>query len=685
MLQSLESMKLFMSRTFNGQKFDESRNESKLAQNDLLFEESSESFTNQLFQENVVVSPKTQTSKSLIVPNVRSLKSLKDLIKETKDNELKIIACLIVEIFLFQKIRPQTQASSTLSFEERVRTCEKVFEENRSELPKCLHNIINIIFRIRKAVTNNGLPFPTVQQLLEPNLANFLIPFPKFYPRVYHLMKYIKSFDFNSEIIDLKHHFNCNGQDCSKYKEIDRNRVVLNRKNAKNKVQSFCMIVEPLLQPKAFEQYDSLELLLPHAIELLENEETSILAAWYLFDPIATTIGVESTRKYFLEPILRLYDCYVGHQLFIQRKENGSNSVKFSTSSSFKSRKSVKLYHHTFLVRLIVRFGLKCFLDNFIPPLVEAVGGFKEPEPHTGFHYHSQEERNRTRRSLQMCNNDESENSLTLMSPTDPSISFDAITPVASAEKPDIEDVFSFDDDASGSGSDKQVNIFVEADVKSIDSKNSEEALDYSNLRSPEKSALSDIIFGHSRISNNSMEEIASSPSAETPVIPIPTTFRKTFELTTIDCEVGSKKSIDSFDFGGRAKDKLLHKSTEKEKEDSPPLSVSASIAESNRISETSMESLIWLSHRLGPVLTAKYLSKNLLKLLTLCYVNQENLMPENLETFAEGNAKLNYFTIVDGNVFGDKSALKILECLMNVAGKYYISMFTSFRFLISI
>ncbi|KMQ85458.1 wd repeat-containing protein 81-like protein [Lasius niger] len=93
------------------------------------------------------------------------------------------------------------------------------------------------------------------------------------------------------------------------------------------------------------------------------------------------------------------------------------------------------------------------------------------------------------------------------------------------------------------------------------------------------------------------------------------------------------------------------------------------------------METLIWLSHRLGPVLTAKYLSKNLLKLLTLCYVNQENLMPENLDGLAENNAKLNYFTIVDGNVYGDKSALKILECLMNIAGKrFYISFVVNLR-----
>lgn len=159
--------------------------------------------------------------------------------------------------------------------------------------------------------------------------------------------------------------------------------------------------------------------------------------------------------------------------------------------------------------------------------------------------------------------------------------------------------------------------------------------------------------------------------------------IRRSFQLSAIDCDIGSRKSVDSFELISQAVEEQLPPptaavETEAEATDSLQASVISRLSEAkavqnNRISEMSAESLVWLSHRLGPVLTSRYITRNLLKLLSLCYVGQENLLPEVDDgqfSASPEAANLNYFSIANARVAGDRSAARVLECLMSIAGK---------------
>lgn len=195
-------------------------------------------------------------------------------------------------------------------------------------------------------------------------------------------------------------------------------------------------------------------------------------------------------------------------------------------------------------------------------------------------------------------------------------------------------------------------------------------------------SDTSGISFEENHYKNeSSSKNTCENESLTSPTIPIPSSSRRN-QLNTIDCEIGSKKSTESADL---LEASVQARTTKKEKS----VSISTVSASANnkslswsdqqtqyQISDMSAESLIWLSHRLGPVLTARHLTRNLLKMLTLCYVGQENILPDDF-TDDDDNVNKNLhdnllvFSIADGRVYGDRSAVKVLECLTSITTIY--------------
>lgn len=700
LLQQMETLETFYTRTFPQQRAA-SNPEEKMISSDLLFEHNSaeHSFTNQLFAFDAAIQTK---SKNLLVPPVRRQHSLQQQLGERRERELHVLGCLIVELFAMQRLRPLlTSNGPSASFECRLTACRTLAQMHGQELPKPVRHVVQLLLQLESnsqvQYLTQGLPVPTsAAQLLEPMFANALLPFPSHYISVYAVVSSLHAFQLNFELLELHTHLNCSGgSECARFTELDRQRVLFERKIGECKVMSCCAHVRRLLEPAAYayEQFSPVELLLPHIIDLLRDERTSILTAWNLFDPIAQALGIAQTQQHLLHPLLKLYDV----ESSVSSDEgtasgssssssaggssnNNGSHLRFSSSSSFKSRKSVKLYHHIFLLRLIVRFGLRCFLQHFIAPLVEAVGGYKEPEQGNGYHYHSAGSR-RTSKNLNFATE---EPPLVIPAPPPPAES-----------KPDIEDLFTFEEDQEN----KSIDSF---DMRPSSTAIAEEARE-SDGSSPDKLAINELMYGAKlspdKISLQSQGQTPPPPSHTMPAPPIgprsPTieipasSIRRSFQLSAIDCDIGSRKSVDSFELisqvtsSATANESATESGTQPEPAegcDSLQASVISRISEAkalqnNRISEMSAESLVWLSHRLGPVLTARHITRNLLKLLSLCYVGQENLLPE-VEVVGSGSdltldtANLNYFSIANARVVGDRSAARVLECLMSIAGK---------------
>lgn len=656
-LESLEKLHGFFSKTFyieEGRKLGEvvvDGGESEV-QN---------AFTNRFFMENFEKQRLGRKSNTFPVENmffsrctavVRRQENqiscnYTEIVASRCTRELQVLGCLLVEIFMNKQLRTLGWSNvNKVAFKQRLKACITVAKTCQNDIPPCIKYLVNLLLAPENCLSDNfkypcitdlGLPPPSTHLMLEP-LLHAIIPFSRHFFTLWTLISSSKSFEAVTEELNVLYHQECNGEACNEYESMERTKLLLTQNIGECKVKLCARNLELLMNDlSTVTDAEIVNILLPHVKNLIEEPSTSVLAAWYLFDPMAKLLGPTDTSEKLLQPIIKLY-------------EN-----EFNETAAFYNNKIVKLYHHHFLLCLIVRLGLKCFLENFITPLVEAVGGYRDYEQvNFLFHTHTTKIIRKTS-NLKSMAREQNDISLSDDSSTD-SEKNTITTSIKKEQDLKPEEVFEFEEDQM-----KSLIAHLELNVESelpFDHSTAEEALD---------ATLSENIDQLRNLEelNLNIDDASDSNFAAplmSPTIPIPSS--KPEEVYNISCDVGSKKS-DSECFVDQHSNPS-HFDVDLDNIANSTTSGSSSRKHDAKISDMSADSLIWLAHRLGPVLTARYLTRNLLKMLTLCYVGKENLTIDN-------NQNADLISIANSSVTGDQNALKVLECLSNIAGELMV------------
>ncbi|XP_012220908.1 WD repeat-containing protein 81 [Linepithema humile] len=620
----------------------------------------------------------------------------KQIVASGRIKEQQILGCLIVEIFLAGKFRATWNVEKA-SFARRFATCLNTLKTSADNLPKCIRNIVSLLLQVDimpksynignvemndistmneipfryPTITYMGLPPPSAHQFLQPILSSSLFPFSKYCQYLYNIVEMLQ--DFNGLTRELNSIVKIEDDADS----IAKTKTKYLCKISECKVKAIARELERLLPYAGGAREATLQLIVPHIVQIMEEPYSAVLAVWYLFDPIAKTLGPKDTADTFLPSITKLYEngSIMDTALYIDVLPAGT-LAKFRTT---------RLYHRTFLLKLIVRLGLRRFLDNFINPLVEAVGGYKDyVQGSLGTCTH----RTGNLKSCDLsgpCSDGEG-----ILSPLDEDSFADVEHNVVSPSAPTLNDHVS--------------NVTTDNDVEEVFTMETEDNswTSLNNAAPYDIDLHIDLNLNVNDDSNDDGGKNSPSGSVKSPTIPIPkqantSGAKLVTEFNSIGCNVGSKTSSEDFTYVNVYATNVHSGSNLSEsvcgaeaREDNPAAPTGEpddkcdaiesdggahqldqiyqrSTPSECTISEMSAESVIWLSHRLGPVLTARHLSRNLLRMLTLCYAGKENLTPIDDSSFAcfEGDAWRKPI------LAGDQNAIKVLECLTAIAGLY--------------
>ncbi|XP_041353185.1 WD repeat-containing protein 81-like [Gigantopelta aegis] len=648
-------------------------------------------------------------TRSMLVPIQEQSKQPKTSVPEhtcTVTEDVLQFACLMCEMFLAPKLMMQDTTPCLASRYDKIK---KLSSTDFMELPRPLQKVASfLIHEVDKQVsgrgktifsyepvTQLGLPPPSPTQLLQSYSG--ILPFPGYFSDLYTCICQLKGKD--SELEHIQHSNKSLTEKTNLIKQTERQKVPL--------IERFLVRYQGKLGS------EGLHLLLPYIEDLYSKENTTVQAAWSLFGIISRELGFKETSSKFMPYLIKLF-----------AGENSTAKHARLYSRSFLLQLIIRLGLETFLLNfstLLVE-AVSGYKDFSLPSkyyqeeLLEEIQGETELTEQTAFW--SKDANGYTDHPeiwTKPAQDDLSQEQVTTDEPGNPdeelteNNSWDTAqednTDNTAADVDDIEEEFPDNILLSDDRDNTQDNLLASGDAHSIGQVSSEESGDRQSFQ--DDSDTEPMVTASDRVSIHSISNIIGNTrlrsvsagesdtaslgdiSAEYSVFddssPNPDTATlsgnfdqdgfKLFRPDSVN-ETGSNhmslsnsspvssKCPDLSDKTDLTVDVSSNHMVRSETDDLIMLNLSSSSpADVINIHDIASESVKWLCCKLGPVLTAKYFSKNLIRMLALCYFGHEQLqIIQNTDDDCLKSSKL---------VVGDRNAQKILECLGHVALLY--------------